>query len=175
MFTRSTKPGQVNESDLLTFKFCVHCIFCVHVLNQLLFDTKYKHLYSVLQEVLLVSDVRREILIVKAESSRVAVVLKRHDEHDSLHAVVGGQDLLQGNAEALGRARDSLHANVGGLLLVSFGDLVAKRVLESLESNAGLPVLDPLWLHLSTSEDKVRAAPRAELMLQLLVLRFVQF
>lgn len=121
---------------------------------------------------LLVGDVRREVLTVKVESGVVAVVLKSHNENDSLHAVVGGQDLLQGNAEALGRTRDSLHANVRGLLFISFGDLVGRHILQSRDSNAGLPFFDPLRPHVRSSEDKVSAAPGSELVMHL-VLRVV--
>ena len=79
---------------------------------------------------------RRVVLTVKAEAGRVAIVLERHNEHDSFHAVVGGQDLFQGDSEALGCTRDSLHANVRRLLFIAFCDLVGRHVFESLDSNA---------------------------------------
>lgn len=163
----------MNKSDFLTFKFSVNLVLRVDALNILLVNAENPHLYSVLQEVLFVSDVRGVVLVVKAESGRVAVVLKRHNENDGFHAIIGWQDLLEGNAEALGRTRDSLHANVRRLLFVSFSDLAGCHVLESLDSNAGLPFFDPLRLHLSTSEDKVSAAPRSELVVQV-TLRVVE-
>jgi hypothetical protein len=162
----STKSAQVNKSDFLTFKFSVHLVLRVDVLNQLLLNAENPHLYSVLQEVLFVSDVRGVVLVVKAEAGRVAVILKCNNENDSFHAIIGWQHLPQGNAEALARTRDSLHANVRGLLFVSFSDLVGCHVLKSLDSNARLPFFDPLRLHLSSSEDNVSAAPGSELVMQ---------